>query len=100
MRSRVDTFWTQPVLMYGYLIEDKPPSRKRITEQLTLMSVVLSACKLLRTRLKTGNRNALPLEESAQILMYIIDSKDGERGRNRAFNLLIRRSFREILSPD
>ena len=54
------------------------------------MSVDLEARKPLRKKVSTGNRNAKRINAALVIIMYPIDSKDGERGRNRTYNLLIK----------
>jgi hypothetical protein len=48
------------------------------------------AGKPLRRKVNTGNGNAECTSVVLAIIPYIIDYKDGERGRNRTYNLLIK----------
>ena len=54
------------------------------------MSVGLEAGKPLRRKVKAGSGNAERTSGVLVIISYAIDYKDGERGRNRTYNLLIK----------
>jgi hypothetical protein len=67
------------------------------------MSVGLDACKLLITNVKTGDGNAQHTRRVRMNVLYAIDFKDGERGRNRTYNLLIKSSTgtrNQLLRPN
>jgi hypothetical protein len=51
--------------------------------------------KSLRRKVKTGSGNAERTSVVLVIIPYAIDYKDGGRGRNRTFNLLIKTPNRE-----
>ena len=54
------------------------------------MSVGPEAGKPLRRKVNIGNWNAERTCGALVIIPYAIDYKDGERGRNRTYNLLIK----------
>jgi hypothetical protein len=54
------------------------------------VSVGLEADKPLRKKVKTGSGNAERTNAVLVIISYAIDYRDGERGRNRTYNLLIK----------
>ena len=54
------------------------------------MSVGLDDSKPLITQVKTRVGNAQHIRKVHVNILYVIDSKDGERGRNRTYNLLIK----------
>ena len=54
------------------------------------MSVGLEVAKPLRKNVKTGSGNAERTSAVLVVIPYAIDSKDGERGRNRTYNLQIK----------
>jgi hypothetical protein len=86
----MDTFWTQRFLKHPYPIEHKAVPVTRNVGQLTLKSVGLDASKPLITKIKTGNGSAKHTHRVRANILYAIDFKDGERGRNRTYNLLIK----------
>jgi hypothetical protein len=73
-----------------YLIEYAGFPLAQTSGQLTLVSVGLEAGKPLRRRVKAESENAERTSGVLVIISYAIDYKDGERGRNRTFNLLIK----------
>ena len=76
-------------------------------ERNELAAVVPSACdctsvvlrngrKPLKTVMQTWRRNVIEGLEGRGQRLYVIDSKDGERGRNRTYNLLIKRQREHV----
>jgi hypothetical protein len=54
------------------------------------VSVGLNTRKPLIQKVKTGRRKPTHARGVRLHVMYVVDFKDGERGRNRTFNLLIK----------
>ena len=77
-------------MSHPYLIEHEGFPLAQTSGQLTLVSVGPEPDKSLRRKVKSGSGNAERTSVVLVIIPYAIDYKDGERGRNRTFNLLIK----------
>jgi len=98
-KTAKDTKRTRQFLRHPYVIEHEGLPFGQTTGRLTIWSVVLEAGKSLIRRVQTGSANAECGSAMIVINPYAIESKDGERGRNRTYNLLIKSHVRHI-HPD